>query len=117
MRSSANLTLQDGSKKTALAILNMFDDGVVHLIDGTNIDRLSNALTLTHDFHPLFGDFQVFFEPQGNEPHIYRIDSTREGFLRHRIFPVDPTLFLTKTCTIDPPSPRFLAVHSAIALL
>ena len=115
MRSSANPTLQDESKKTALAILNMFDDGVVHLIDGTNIDRPRNAITLTHDFHQLFGNFQVFFEPRGNLPHSYRIDSTREGFLRHPIFPVDRTLFLTETRTIDPPNPRLLAVHSAIA--
>ena len=114
MRSSANPTLQDESKKTALAILNMFDDGVVHLIDGPNIDRPGNTITLTHDFHLLFGNFQVFFEPKGNKPHTYRINSTREGFLRHRIFPVDRALFLTETRTIDPPSPRLLAVHSAI---
>ena len=99
----------------ALTILNMFDDGVVHLIEGTDIDRPRNAITLTHDFHQLFGNFEVFFEPQGSEPHTYRIDSNRRGILRHRIFPVDRTLFLTDTRTIDPPSPRLLAVHSAIA--
>jgi len=103
----------DEPKKTALAILNMFDDGVVHLIE--DIDRPRNAITLTHDFHQLFGNFEVYFEPQDNQPHTYRIDSTRFGILRHRIFPVHRTLFLTDTRTIDPPSPRLLAVHSAIA--
>jgi len=92
----------------------MFDDGVVHLIGGTDIDRSRNAITLTHDFHQLWGNFQVYFEPQGNQPHTYRIDSTRSGILRHRIFPVHRTLFLTDTRTIDPPSPRLLAIHSAI---
>jgi len=93
----------------------MFDDGVIHLIEGTDIDRPRNAITLTHDFHQLFGNFEVYFEPQDNQPHTYRIDSTRFGILRHRIFPIHWTLFLTDTRTIDPPSPRLLAVHSAIA--
>jgi len=93
----------------------MFDDGVVHLIEGGDIDRPRNAITLTHDFHQLFGNFEVIFEPQDNEPHTYRIDSTRTGILRPRLFPVDRTLYLTDTRTIDPPSSRLLAVHSAIA--
>jgi hypothetical protein len=93
----------------------MFDDGVIHLIEGTDIDRPRNAITLTHDFHQLFGNFEVYFEPQDNQPHTYRIDSTRFGILRHRIFPIHWTLFLTDTRTIDPPSPRLFAVHSAIA--
>jgi hypothetical protein len=92
----------------------MFDEGVVHLIDGTDIDHSRNAITLTHDFHQLFGGFEVYFESQ-NEPHSYRIDSTSKGILRHRIFPVERSLFLTDSRTIDPPSPRLLAVHSAIA--
>jgi hypothetical protein len=92
----------------------MFDDGVIHLIEGTDIDRPRNAITLTHDFHQL-GNFEVYFKPQDNQPHTYRIDSTRFGILRHRIFPIHWTLFLTDTRTIDPPSPRLLAVHSAIA--
>lgn len=93
----------------------MFDDGVVHLIESIDFDRPLNAITLTHDFHQLFGGFEVYFEPTGNEPHTYRVDSTSTGILRHRIFPVDRTLFLTDTRTIDPPSPRLLAIHSAIA--
>lgn len=94
--------LQDESKKIALAILNMFDDGVVHLIDGIDIDRSRNAITLTHDFHQLFGNFEVYFEPRGKQQHTYQIESIRTGILRHRIFPVDRTLFLTDTRTIDP---------------
>ncbi|EHY61167.1 hypothetical protein ABEF92_001317 [Exophiala dermatitidis] len=105
----------DESKQLALAILNMFDDGVVHLIESIDIDRPRNAITLTHDLHHFFGRFEAYFEPTGNEPHTYRVDSTRTGILRHRVFPVDRTLFLTDTRTIDPPSPRLLAIHSAIA--
>ena len=93
----------------------MFDDGVVHLIQGTDIDRPLNAITLTHDFHQLFGNFEVYFESEGDQPHTYLIDSTRQGILRNQIFPVQRTLFVTETRTVDPPSPRLLAIHSAIA--
>ncbi|KEF50831.1 uncharacterized protein A1O9_13118 [Exophiala aquamarina CBS 119918] len=106
----------DTSKRTALAILNMFDDGVVRLIEGNDIDRTRNAITLTMEFHQLFGRFEVYFEPQGNQLHTYRIDSVREDFMRHPILPIESrSLFLTDTRTIDPPSPRLLAIHAAIA--
>ena len=35
--------------------------------------------------------------------------------MRNPIFPLFRTLYLTTTRTIDPPSPRLLAVHRAIA--
>ncbi|KAK6371741.1 hypothetical protein LTS17_008564 [Exophiala oligosperma] len=115
MTLSSGKTELDESKRLALAILNMFDDGVVHLIEGVNIDRPRNAITLTHDFHDLFGRFEAYFEATGNEQHTYRIDSTDTGIGRHPLFPVTRTLFLTDTRTIDPPSPRLLAIHAAIA--
>ncbi|KAK5631715.1 hypothetical protein RRF57_007429 [Xylaria bambusicola] len=71
----------------AFAILNMFDTGVVHLIDGTNIDRPSNALILTAFFYTLF----------------------------EITFPIIRTLYITNDKSIDPPSPRLLAVYRAIA--
>ncbi|KAK4170895.1 hypothetical protein QBC36DRAFT_369302 [Triangularia setosa] len=37
------------SKKAAIAILNMFDVGVIHLIEGIDIDRPRNAITLSLD--------------------------------------------------------------------
>ena len=92
----------------------MFDDGIVHLIEGTDIDRPRNALTLTHDLHQLFGNFEIFFEPT-EQPYTYRIDSTESGIMRNPIFPLFRTLYLTPTRTIDPPSPRLFAVHRAIA--
>jgi hypothetical protein len=94
----------------------MFDDGVVHLIEGSDIDRTRNAITLTMEFHQLFGRFEVYFEPQGHQSHTYRIDSVRDDFMRPSILPIQSrTLFITDTRTIDPPSPRFLAIHAAIA--
>jgi hypothetical protein len=95
----------------------MFDDGIVHLIEGTDIDRSRNAITLTLDFDRLFGGFEVFFEPMGSDPHTYWVDFTTTDILRHRIFPVKCSLFLTNSRTIDPPSPRLLTVHSVIAYI
>lgn len=91
----------------------MFDSGIVHLIDGPDIDRLRNALTVSIDLHRQFGNFKVFFEPM-SEPHTYRIDSTLRQPFRNPIFPVTRELYLTPERTIDPPSVRLLAVHRAI---
>ncbi|KAL2000371.1 hypothetical protein VTN02DRAFT_3208 [Thermoascus thermophilus] len=102
------------SKKNVLRILDMFDPGITHLIDGPKIDSPSNALTLTFDCHRLFGEFQIYFEPTGR-PYEYKIDSMESDFLRDPLFPVTRTLMLSPNRTIDPPSPRFLAVHRAIA--
>ncbi|TGJ83076.1 hypothetical protein E0Z10_g5688 [Xylaria hypoxylon] len=105
-------------REAALAVLNMFDNGVTCLIEGTDIDRPRNALTLTHTFHGLFGDFKVFFEPIQDEqqPHTYRVDSFLPLTIsRHLGLPITRTFYLTDTRTIDPPSPRLLAVHRAIA--
>ncbi|GAP87961.1 hypothetical protein SAMD00023353_1600370 [Rosellinia necatrix] len=108
----------DRSREAALAVLNMFDNGIAHLIGGTDIDRPRNALTLAHGFHELFGDFKIFFEPiqDGQQPHTYRIDSFLPSYISRDLgLPVTRTLYLTDTRTIDPPSPRLLAVHRAIA--
>ena len=95
----------------------MFDPGVVHLIEGPDIDRPTNALTLTHHFHQRFGEFAISFEPTTDQvPHSYKIDEIdlNEPF-RDPLFPVTRRLYLTLDRTIDPPSPRLLAIHHASA--
>ncbi|KIW64165.1 hypothetical protein PV04_09118 [Phialophora macrospora] len=59
---------------------------VVYLVEGSDIDRTRGAITLTMEFHQLFGRFDVFFEALDNQLHSYRIDSVREDFMR----PGDP---------------------------
>ena len=49
----------DDPKKAAITILNMFDLGVVHLIEGTDINRPYNAITLSHAMHQFFGSTQA----------------------------------------------------------
>ncbi|TWU77385.1 hypothetical protein ED733_006070 [Metarhizium rileyi] len=102
------------SKKTALEILNMFDNDIAHLINGVEIDRPRNALTLTLSLHRAFGNFDVYFTPIPNRTHTYEIKT----FLRtsfHRVLPVTRELYLTTDRNIEPPSPRLLALHCAIA--
>lgn len=94
----------------------MFDPEVIRLIDGVEIDRPYNAITLTYHFHRLFGSFKIYFEPSRNtkSPHTYNIDTTETTFVRHPIFPVTRSLYLSPDRNIDPPSTRLLALHRAI---
>jgi len=107
---------EDASKQSALAILDMFDVGVAELIQGPEIDRPRNALTLTRDFHQYFGDFQVYFEPVPNRDHVYTVRTHVSGdFFFRPALPIARELYLTPDRTIEPPSRRLLAIHCAIA--
>ena len=109
---------QEEAKKAARAILNMFDYGIIHLINGVDIDRPTNALTLTVGLHQLFSDFRIYFEPTSNAqiPHTYTIRLTKPvPFIRN--FPITRTLCESPNREIDLPSPRLLAIHRAIALI
>ncbi|KAM3552373.1 hypothetical protein MY1884_007233 [Beauveria asiatica] len=106
-------TALDSSREGALQILNMFDTDVVHFIEGPDIDRPRNAMTLTHNLHQDFGDFQIYFEPEA-QANTYRINTFLPAAI-HNFLPVTRELFLTEDRTIEPPSPRFLAIHRAIA--
>jgi len=57
-------------------------------------------------------------EPTSDQvpPHRYKIDSTERMLpVSDQVFPVTRTLYLSPDHTIDPPSPRLLAIHRAIA--
>jgi hypothetical protein len=102
------------SKKATIAILNMFDVGVVHLIEGTDIDRPRNAITLSLGMHKYFGSFKIFFErvAEDDSADTYQIDAFRP-FLRARLqFPIRRALF--SHTSIDSPLERLLKLHSAI---
>ncbi|KMU87449.1 hypothetical protein CIHG_05244 [Coccidioides immitis H538.4] len=106
------------SKKAAVMILNMFDCDVSLLIDGTNIDRAFNAMTLARDLHTIFGNFQIYFEPVPNQEHTYQIDTfLPAAALPEFRFPITRTLHLTDDRSIDPPVARLLALHRAIAYI
>jgi len=105
---------QDDAKKAALSILSMFDHGIIHLIEGTDIDRPYNALTLSQKMHQHFGSFKVFFEAvPGAPPHMYRIGAFLHPFIARDQLPATRRVF--EHASIDPPSPRLLAFHAAVA--
>jgi hypothetical protein len=99
----------------------MFDPGVIHLIEGSNIDRPTNAITLTHDSRTDFGDFRFYFEEMESSDcprHTYRIDSKETYiFSRPAGLPVVRTLLLSPNHTIDSPSSKLLAIHRAISVI
>lgn len=102
-------------KKAAVAVLNMFDLGVAHLIEGVDINRPYNAITLSPWAHKNFGDFKIFFELVSDAdaaPSTYRIGTFRPPALARHL-PIVRSLFTHPT--IDPPSQRLLALHCAIA--
>ncbi|EFY85509.1 hypothetical protein MAC_08456 [Metarhizium acridum CQMa 102] len=105
----------DKSRIAALEILNMFDNDVVPLIEGPEIDRPRNALTLTSSLHFFFSGFEIFFEPLKDMPNTYKIDTFLPYAALNNLLPKTRTLFVTEQRTIDPPSARPLAIHRAIA--
>ncbi|KAL1895470.1 hypothetical protein Sste5346_005277 [Sporothrix stenoceras] len=100
------------ARKNTLDILNMFDMDVHRLITGTDIDRPTNALTLTRECHEEFGSFRMYFKAAG-PPQTYRIGSYDLPAFSAVPQPLTRTLF--QLPTIDSPHPRLLAVHAAIA--
>ena len=92
----------------------MFDKGAAHLIDGVDIDEPRNAMSLTLLLHEYFGEFKIYFEPVPDHQHTYRIKTFLNPWLLSGVIPVTRSLYLTTDRTIDPPSPRLLAIHNAI---
>ncbi|KAI0404223.1 hypothetical protein F4802DRAFT_607641 [Xylaria palmicola] len=94
----------------------MFNIGVVDLIQGPDIDRPRNAITVTPQHHLSFGSFKVYFEPVLNADHTYTIKTFhKQNYVRRAPFPVIRKLYLTPERTIEPPSHQLLAIHCAIA--
>lgn len=93
----------------------MYDLEVVYLIEGIDIDRPFNAITLTQDMHDSFGRFDIFFESvygPGTDDHTYRINAFDPDLVSFSL-PITRTLYNADP-NIDMPSARLLALHSAI---
>ena len=94
----------------------MLDNGVADVIAGIEIDRPLNALTLSCAHHLCFGVYDTHFDAVENQENTYTIETFEDNrVVRTLGLPVTRTLSVIKTRTIDPPSPRLLAVHRAIA--
>lgn len=94
----------------------MFDPGILQLLEG-NIDRPFNAVTLSMGHHRRFGDLRIYFEAAPETEQRYTIKKTTERPLFQPILPVTRDLFITPNHSIEPPSPRLLAIHRACCLI
>ncbi|EZF16020.1 hypothetical protein H112_05858 [Trichophyton rubrum D6] len=103
------------AKKTVIQILNMFDYNVSHIINGTDIDRPLNAMSLNSTAHLLFKSFDIFLEPVDGQEHTYYVKSLKPAVSMAFGLPVTRKLFLSDDRSIEPPSPRLLALHRAFA--
>jgi len=95
----------------------MFDPGILHLVEGSNIDRSYNALTLSVNFHRRFGRLWIYFEAIPGTAHTYIIKSLKPHHHFRPKLPITRELFITPDHTIDPPLPRLLAIHRACCLI
>ncbi|KAK2735650.1 hypothetical protein FQN55_002161 [Onygenales sp. PD_40] len=106
------------SKQAALRILNMVDHNISHPINGFSIGREFNAMSLASNLLIYFGKFQIFFDPVLREEHTYRIDAFLPSFILAEFqIPATRTLYPLHDRSIEPPSPRLLALHRAIAYI
>lgn len=94
----------------------MFDPGVIYLIEGVNVDRTYNALTLSQCYHQDFGRLTVYFEKEPGS-HRYTIKTTEPLLPFRPALPITRDFFLTPDRSIDPPSSRLLAIHRACAII
>jgi len=92
----------------------MFDIGVIHLIEGTDIDRPRNVITLSLEMYRLFGNFEVFFERVADDDtaDTYRIQAFHPFLAARLQFPIQRTLFFH--LSIDPRLERLLQLYFAI---
>ncbi|KAI9651950.1 MAG: hypothetical protein M1829_001998 [Trizodia sp. TS-e1964] len=95
----------------ALNTLHMFDSNLVAEIEGIAIDRPTNALLLTKNWHDIFGQFKVYFDQIEEEPNTYTVRVTNPNL---PIFSLPRTVRFESE-SIPLPSPRLLAVHKALA--
>ena len=95
----------------------MFDPGILHWVEGTNIDRPYNALTLSVGLHRRFGNLEVYFEAAPEMEHTYTIKCTSPFQIFRPRLPVTRELFITPHRNIEPPMPRLLAIHRACCLI
>ncbi|KAF5387950.1 hypothetical protein D9615_000667 [Tricholomella constricta] len=83
-------------------------------LNGANIHRLENILTLSLEFHSLFDKLEIWLERNPNDPpHQYTIASTDPGYTQSLQNPV--TLITHDAETHPLPDHRYLALHAACA--
>ncbi|KAI9684425.1 MAG: hypothetical protein M1829_002235 [Trizodia sp. TS-e1964] len=112
----ARVSTNDGLNKAQLAtlhILNLFDPGVVDVIDGEGIDSPRNALLLTKDWHDTFGKFRIYFDRPDDQIDTYVVRAANPVM---RVYGLPQTVRF-ESDRIELPSPRLFAIHKAISIM
>ena len=109
--------MQSTEKRRTLAILDMFDPGVVHLISGADIDAPHNELCLIPLTRRLFGDMRIYFEGCDDDdaatPHTYDVKATKPSFVMRALgLPWRRTLYGAPDGSVLMPEARLLRIHA-----
>ena len=105
---------------TVRRILEMFDPGVVSLIEGRDIDRPSNALTLAVEEHKEFEILRLYLEQVPDEEPTHRYMLKRFPDPPARGIPQGGDIIVLRQSpdkSVDMPSRRLLAIHRACAII
>ncbi|KDQ61386.1 hypothetical protein JAAARDRAFT_190164 [Jaapia argillacea MUCL 33604] len=79
-------------------------------LDGSNIHRLENVMTLNPDLYEFFDTLHMWLEPT-DKPNQYKITATSDVFLIG--LPQLVTFTTSDAKNLPLPSPRYLALHAA----
>lgn len=107
-----------GESRTSIwRVMNMFDPGISHILEGLEIDSPRNAMTLCEDLHSRFGRLKWYLEPRRGAPHTYTMHAIPSHYMPRRLLPPSGIVTLNATGSVPPPSPRLLAFHRACCLM
>ncbi|KAG8899708.1 peroxisomal assembly protein, partial [Tulasnella sp. 403] len=111
---------QSLQKPRVWEIIEMFSRVRLDELDGQDINRLENILTLSSVIHREFGELNIWLKSVEDKPHCYRLEmaSSVGEMFPPIIMPAAGTVveFTTSDLTDLPlPDPRYLALHAACA--
>ncbi|KAI6016657.1 hypothetical protein BKA83DRAFT_4333821 [Pisolithus microcarpus] len=115
---SINSGVTPGSKKedyaaTIWAVLELFGHrNLKERLNGANIHRLDNVMTLERSVHDDFDRLKIYFTAT-EVPHKYKFEAVREFFLAER--PGYVTFSTPDAEQYPLPNPTYLAIHAACA--
>ena len=93
----------------------MFQPDISYKLDGQDICRPYNAITLTSSSHVDFGSVAIYFDPtEVRHKYIIRAWDKDFGSFSDPPLPIERKLRLDPNKEIEPPSPALLAIHRAV---
>ncbi|KAG8894860.1 hypothetical protein FRB99_000947 [Tulasnella sp. 403] len=114
----ASITLRS-QKPVVWQIIEMFSRVRLEDLNGQDINRLENILTLSSIVHHRFGELNIWLKSVEGQPNCYRLElGPKVRYFASNVIPPAGTMveFTTPdTATLPLPDPRYLALHAACA--